>query len=152
MHYRYYSTKLQVFQEYLAPRRVLVLIQVGVASLRRAKHTPRKTEKSKNENPKPSDAVLYVPPRTRFSRELRARSSAVANVHWKFALYRFPFEPSQTQKGKAKTKPQGLDFGFSWWSKLNESRTYKSLAPSSIFICFAMLCTTGTQTVLPHCL
>ena len=30
MHYRYYSTKLQVFQEYLAPRRVLVLIQVGV--------------------------------------------------------------------------------------------------------------------------
>ena len=31
MHYRYYSTKLQVFQEYLAPRRVLVLIQVGVA-------------------------------------------------------------------------------------------------------------------------
>ena len=34
MHYRYYSTKLQVFQEYLAPRRVLVLIQVGVASLR----------------------------------------------------------------------------------------------------------------------
>ena len=33
MHYRYYSTKLQVFQEYLAPRRVLVLIQVGVASL-----------------------------------------------------------------------------------------------------------------------
>ena len=33
MHYRYYSTKLQVFQEYLAPRRVLVYIQVGVASL-----------------------------------------------------------------------------------------------------------------------
>ena len=28
----------------------------------------------------------------RFSRELRARSSAVANVHRKFALYRFPFE------------------------------------------------------------
>ena len=28
----------------------------------------------------------------RFSRELRARSSAVANVHWKFALCRFPFE------------------------------------------------------------
>ena len=28
----------------------------------------------------------------RFSRELRARSSSVANVHRKFALYRFPFE------------------------------------------------------------
>ena len=28
----------------------------------------------------------------RFSRELRARSSTVANVHRKFALYRFPFE------------------------------------------------------------
>ena len=32
MHHRYYSTKLQVFQEYLAPRRVLVPEQVGVAS------------------------------------------------------------------------------------------------------------------------
>ena len=31
MHYRYHSTKLQVFQEHLAPGRVLVLIQVGVA-------------------------------------------------------------------------------------------------------------------------
>ena len=28
----------------------------------------------------------------RFSRELRARSSTVANVHRKFVLYRFPFE------------------------------------------------------------
>ena len=28
----------------------------------------------------------------RFSRELRARSSTVANVHRKFALFRFPFE------------------------------------------------------------
>ena len=28
----------------------------------------------------------------RFSRELHARSSTVANVHRKFALYRFPFE------------------------------------------------------------
>ena len=28
----------------------------------------------------------------RFSRELRARSSSVANVHRKFALHRFPFE------------------------------------------------------------
>jgi hypothetical protein len=38
------------------------LIQVGVASLRRAKHTPRKTEKSKNENPKPSDAASHADP------------------------------------------------------------------------------------------
>ena len=30
---------------------------------------------------------------TRFSRGLRARSSSVANVHRKFALHRFPFEP-----------------------------------------------------------
>ena len=29
----------------------------------------------------------------RFSRELRARSSSVANIHRMFALYRFPFEP-----------------------------------------------------------
>ena len=38
------------------------------------------------------------------SRELRARSSAVANVHRKFALYRFPFEPllhNQKEKGTA---------------------------------------------------
>ena len=34
----------------------------------------------------------------RFSRELRARSSAVANVHRKFALYRFPFESLITKK------------------------------------------------------
>jgi len=46
----------------LDTRRVLVLIQVGVASLRRAKHTPRKTEKSKNENPKPSDAASHADP------------------------------------------------------------------------------------------
>ena len=32
MHYRYYSTKLQVFQEHLEPWRVLVPEQVGVAS------------------------------------------------------------------------------------------------------------------------
>ena len=37
MHHRYYSTKLQVFQEYLAPRRVLVVIQVGVALLKKEK-------------------------------------------------------------------------------------------------------------------
>ena len=30
----------------------------------------------------------------RFSHELRARSSTVANVHRKFALHRFPFESS----------------------------------------------------------
>ena len=41
---------------------MLVLIQVGVASLRLAKHTPRKTEKSKNENPKPSDARSHADP------------------------------------------------------------------------------------------
>ena len=37
MHYRYYSTKLQVFQEYLAPRRVLVPEQVGVAEKEKAR-------------------------------------------------------------------------------------------------------------------
>ena len=47
--------------------------------------------------------ILFgAPPGTRFSRELRARSSAVANVHRKFALYRFPskslrdFDPGPT--------------------------------------------------------
>ena len=33
MHCRYYSTKLQVFQEYLAPRRGLVLIKVGTENV-----------------------------------------------------------------------------------------------------------------------
>ena len=37
MHYRYYSTKLQVFQEYLALRRVLVPEQVGVAEKEKAR-------------------------------------------------------------------------------------------------------------------
>ena len=37
MHYRYYSTKLQVFQEYLALRRVPRLIQVGVAEKEKAR-------------------------------------------------------------------------------------------------------------------
>ena len=32
----------------------------------------------------------------RFSRELRARSSTVANVHRKFALFRFPFESADS--------------------------------------------------------
>ena len=50
MHHRYHSTKLQVFQEYLAPRRVLVLIReptalpAHVKSLSRHK-TPLKDNK-----------------------------------------------------------------------------------------------------------
>jgi len=46
---------------FLAPRRVLVLIQVGVASLRRAKHTPR-NKKEQRANPKPSGAELCAEP------------------------------------------------------------------------------------------
>ena len=42
--------------------RVLVLIQVGVASLRRAKHTPHKINRGKNENSKPSDAESHAKP------------------------------------------------------------------------------------------
>jgi hypothetical protein len=41
---------------------VLVLIQVGVASLRRAKHTPHKISGGKNENSKPSDAESHAKP------------------------------------------------------------------------------------------
>ena len=48
----------------MAPRRVLVLIQVGVASLRRAEPSTRleKLNTRKNENPKPSDARSHADP------------------------------------------------------------------------------------------
>jgi hypothetical protein len=63
---------------------VLVLIQVGVASLRRAKHTPRKTEKSKNENPKPSDAASHADP-------LSATSALMLSALLGFFLVFVPF-------------------------------------------------------------
>ena len=53
------------------------------------------------------DWIFGAPSGTRFSRELRARSSAVANVHRKFALYRFPFE---SKKAKQNTTHGGVLF------------------------------------------
>ena len=55
---------------------------------------------------------------TRFSRELRARSSTVANVHRKFALYRFPFESLFTKKQKRIHQKGVPDFT---WSKRRDS-------------------------------
>ena len=49
----------------------------------------------------------------RFSRELRARSSSVADVHRKSALYRFPFESLYTKRSLNQTTRVrfGLLFG-----------------------------------------
>ena len=53
----------------------------------------------------------------RFSRELRARSSTVADVHRKSALYRFPFEP--LHHANKKTLRKGVFFNY--WSGLRGS-------------------------------
>ena len=52
--------------------------------------------------------------RIRFSRELRARSSAVADVHRKSALRRFPFESSRTPKMQKKQAYWLAFFGAPW--------------------------------------
>ena len=65
--------------------------------------TKKRLRKAKEKTEKPEFSRLFghgADDGIWFSRELRARSSSVANVHRKFALHRFPFKSHHPYKAK----------------------------------------------------
>ena len=75
----------------------------------------------------------------RFSRELRARSSTVANVHRKFALYRFPFESADSVTDFLQYLLLGGDDGIRTHDPLLAGQVLSQLSYTPITWVFAYL-------------
>ena len=74
----------------------------------------------------------------RFSRELRARSSTVANVHRKFALYRFPFESADSVTDFLQYLLLGGDDGIRTHDPLLAGQVLSQLSYTPIMWVFAV--------------
>ena len=74
----------------------------------------------------------------RFSRELRARSSSVANVHRKFALYRFPFESASMVTDFLQYLLLGGDDGIRTHDPLLAGQVLSQLSYTPIIIWFVV--------------
>ena len=85
--------------------------------------------------------------RIRFSRELRARSSAVADVHRKSALCRSPSSPYA--KKEPKLKPQGFNLGSFIWRHRDPSCILQSI-PANRFLMLCKILRSPLQTCHRH--
>ena len=97
MHYRYYSTKLQVFQEHLAPRRVPRLVKGGTDGVSQNKAGHHLVSKSTGISPMANIRSLAAYERAR--RALRGVCEPSANARG--AMRRVRFLVRGTEKEKA---------------------------------------------------